>query len=164
MNEKFDQKINKYKFEILMEEVFSASKTCCENLESIIEEVFINKLGYTKNALINSAYVYFDEQRDFSLFHFERIIHQHISYIDSYRRYLINKSDIRSLAKINEIIINIIVKYINLLSSMKYKTQISIDLIEKLNVCVEYIKIDTNYNNKNIPISIYGYNKIKGRK
>lgn len=129
-------------------DVYDAVSSCCNTLRQYNDRVLetMNKRHYRE--VLESPY-YFEQQ-----FHEERIIHNHISYLEAYRKYVHEtKLDDNVKSKINAYIISMIKRYLDLL---KYDfnaglranrdwffTLNSKNLYNELNVCIEHIERET---------------------
>lgn len=125
---KFDNKT--YIFQKIIESEFEEVKECWEKLYAFYRVIFEGKNRYQPEEFLNSKYVFYN-MADGSLYssgamyHIERIVHAHVSYLDTYRRFAIavlDKKDDASAEKIqneqksvNKIIIQYIMRYLHLL-------------------------------------------------
>ncbi len=126
-------------------DVYEAVSACFGTLRQYNERVLdaMNKRHYRE--VLESPY-YFEQQ-----FHEERIIHNHIAYLEAYRKYL-HEAPIDDNVKgtINAYIISMIKKYLNLL---KYDFNFGLranrdlffsanskNLYNELNICIEHIE------------------------
>ncbi len=152
-------------FELTLNRVCSAVEKCCDNLDKLQKSVFIERMGMSENEIINSNYVYTNHESNYSSYHAERIIHQHINYIDSYRMYLVNNPD-RSAAdrvEINRKIIPFLQRYLKLLKKYDYFGEKSKTLYEELSDCINYIEKE-DYSICDLPVSRRGYDQLTERK
>ena len=156
-----DIKNRKYPFEGLIDYVFSAVIRSCESITKIINDVFFGKLRYTFEQLLESDYIV--KEKTVPMFHYERIIHQHIGYIDAYRLHLINKEGTQDDEVIifNERLLKHIENYLNLLNQLKkYTTKTSHELFEELTACISYVR-SQGLTPRDISISRDEYTKLK---
>ncbi len=128
----------------IINDVFNGVSKCCNNLEIYNLKVIktLDKKHY--NDILGTSY-YYEKQ-----FHEERIIHNHISYLEAYRNYIINlnlEEQKDETEEVNEFIISIIKKYLELLK-YDYNTGLrryrslffssnSRNLYNELSVCIE---------------------------
>ena len=143
----------KYRFEVIINEVYDAVKECCINLENYNKRVlnFYNVKSYIE--ILDKPFLYD------GMFHEERIIHNHISYIESFRWYLINNVFTDKVNVINEKLIFWIEQYLNLLiyrrdeknEKVFFYSEISEDLFNKLSKKIMEIK-KKDYNDNTIKI------------
>lgn len=153
----YNQKKRRYRFEVIIKEVYEAVKLCCSNLKKYNEKI-LNFYGVKLySEIIDKPFIYD------GMFHEERIIHNHISYIESYRWYLINniftKKD--DIIAVNNKIISRIEDYLELLiykkeeeSGNKYfYSDISEDLYTKLLNKIKKVK-EKEYNDNSVKIVI----------
>jgi hypothetical protein len=143
-NGNFNDKKNKYTFENVLEKVCDVMVNFCKNMNLYVKK-YKETVQYVDDdgILKSNAFAYKNTDKNYSLFHEERYIHQHISYIDSYRMYLINKTHGRykdKVADINERILKILKQYIDLLGKYEYFSPISQNLQKEFNACCKYIE------------------------
>lgn len=159
-----DDMTDKKQFQIvksIISEVYNGVKNCCRTLEIYNTQVLeiSNQQHYSK--IVESPY-YYEKQ-----FHEERIIHNHISYLEAYRNYILKESQSpKLLTEFNSLIINSIKKYLELLKYdpndglKNYRDQFissnSKKLYNELSVCIE--KIETQPSITNIEITRQYYN------
>lgn len=128
----------------ILSEVYRGVKSCCNRVERYNMEV-LQILGKTKYEEIVGTPYFYERQ-----FHEERIIHSHISYLESYREYINEITNDFSISKkANEYIISIIKNYLELLKYDKnggiklfrdtYYSPNSKKLYNELSVCIERI-------------------------
>lgn len=130
-NLQIDPTTKNYKCCDLIDKVCSEVQRCCKSLREFNIKL-CNDNNYldpytTPDIYKDSHYVcmfkrsdYEGNERRFKQFHEERIILTHINYIDAYRLYVLNQSDILSddeKEKINEKLTECIKKYVTLLES-----------------------------------------------
>lgn len=142
----------KYYFELVMEDVFNAVEKCCENLDATEHRAFIASGRYDIYSFLQSYFCYKNPDNANSYFHLERIIHNHIGYIDDYRLYLINYVFTGNVVDINKRIIKIIKKYVALLIKYPYVEEKNRDLIQSFNECIQSIE-DSKYESVTIRIA-----------
>lgn len=158
-NSVFSEKYKNYNFEYIIDRVYQAVVKCCDNLEPINDKIIALQKERNGLSFIESEYIFKNKTDKIGRLHEERIIHRHITYIDNYRRHLVNDIYSDNVASINQIIISYIEKYINLLENPKYGEMSKI-LFEELNVCLKYIKEEKDYLDKDLEISRDGYIKL----
>lgn len=134
---------HQYQFERQIKMVYTSVKRCCDEMGKL-DKTLLDTLGYAEHIeLLNSDYVT-DHK-----FHEERIIHNHISYLDAFRLYLINGPLQRDTVSVNQILVGYISKYLNLLiydkNAQAFYSDNSKLLYEELNKCIDYI-VQRNYN------------------
>ena len=147
-NNLFSNEYKNYEFEYILDRVYKSVETCCEHL------VGFNKimLGIHKDGKLDeSDYIFKNKNEKTGKFHEERIIHRHITYLDNYRKHLINDIYPNNVMEINEKIIKIIEKYIELLNNELFG-DMSKALVVELTFCINYIK-GKKYNDKVTEIS-----------
>lgn len=151
---RFNEQDNMYFFEKIIVDVFNAFNNCCNKLRRFNKLVFRNGI-YDSSELPQ----YFHN----NLFHEERIIHNHISYIDAFRRYIINEEQYKDISKdLNKKLINLIKPYLNLLvyktkDKQKYfYSHTSENIYTKLGECIEKIE-KSNYADITTEISLDYY-------
>lgn len=150
-----------YQFEKIISQVYNAVTKCCKKLNDFTKDIFINKLKYTKESLLKEKYVHHKEDRA-PLFHEERIIHQHIGYIEAYRKYLIVSKHMDCI-QINKRIVPLIENYLSLLKDNSLYGLSSKELYTDLMYCVKYIRDTCKFNNCSDDISRDGAIIIKRR-
>ena len=147
----------------IIEAVFSAVSKCCSALEKYNIKV-IEKLGAKHYSEIVTSPYYYEGQ-----FHEERIILNHIQYLNAYRRYMIDMNGNNNL--LNQYLIKQIRKYLGLLFTEDklgfrsgFITGRSESTFNKLSVCIEEI-VNSNYKNLEIDITSDYYRKhFRGKK
>lgn len=153
----FAGKYNKkdcYNFEIQIKDVLEYVKKCCLELHQVNMELIKNGCLNQYDDLLYTQYV-IDGQ-----FHEERIIHNHITYLDAFRLYLIQGMLNDDIRKVNEKIIGFIEQYLELLKydGKTFYSSNSEKLFNELTVCIKMIK-DKSYNDTEIVISRTYYSK-----
>lgn len=145
--------------------VFTAVQQCLATLEEYNKAVLVklNKKRYSE--IISTSYYYVGQ------FHEERIILNHIQYLNAYRRYMINKAG--NNKAMNQYLVKYINKYLDLLysddkSKKAFRNSFISDKSKKtynrLKVCIEHI-ISSDYENLNIDItSDYYYRNYKDQR
>lgn len=113
-NNKYIANDKQYRFEQIIQKVFKKVANCCHNLLVSEENTFIRSGEYTRYSLLDSPCFYSMNNAKAST-HAERIIHNHIQYLDAYRLYLINGSFSNNVQPINRILIHWIKKYLDLM-------------------------------------------------
>ena len=159
-NSEIDEKGN-YRFESIISEVYKAVAKCCQKLNHFTTEVLINQHGYTLDSLLQSKFVHTKEDRK-PLLHEERIIHQHIGYIDAYRMHLIVTKRLDCIT-INKKIIPLIENYMSLLKNNNLYGDVSKELYKDFELCIKYIRDKCNYDNAVDSISRDGATVIRKR-
>lgn len=133
----------------IITDVYIAVKQCCSNLKEYNKRVLSTQRQNHYSEIVNSSF-YFEQK-----FHEERIIHNHISYLEAYRHYILSCAIENSRKnEINKFLLEIIKKYLNLL---KYDPNEGIPLnrdlfysdnskllFNELNVCIEKIEKHPN--------------------
>ncbi len=139
----------KYEFEITCEAVLEAVEKCCKKLAAFNQKVMdaknIDLQKYLKEPIIKKT------ERNNPQLHEERVIFCHIYHLESYRNYIINTYMNDKLAEdranINERIVNIILKYIDLYGKYIISTQRQ-GVIKTLSDKIETIKESKYYDFK----------------
>ena len=160
-NLKKDKK-GRYRFETIISEVLSAVTKCCNRLNSFTKNFLIEKQGFTMESLLQSKLVHRREDRS-PLLHEERVIHQHIGYIEAYRKHLIVTCGLDCI-DINSRMIPYIEGYLDLLKDNDLYGETSAELYGDLIECVEYIRDDCKYDNDTDSISRDGAKIIRRKK
>ena len=160
-NLKKDKK-GRYRFETIISEVLSAVTKCCNRLNSFTKYFLIEKQGFTMESLLQSKLVHRREDRS-PLLHEERVIHQHIGYIEAYRKHLIVTCGLDCI-DINSRMIPYIEGYLDLLKDNDLYGETSAELYGDLIECVEYIRDDCKYDNDTDSISRDGAKIIRRKK
>lgn len=154
---KHTQRKDGYVFERLIEDVIEYVQKCCLELHQVNLEIIKNTNLKKYNDLIYTQYV-IDEQ-----FHEERIIHNHITYLDAFRLYLIQGSLKNDTVNVNQILIGYIERYLDMLKydNVSFYSANSEKLFIELNECIKLIK-DRGYNDAEVVISrTYYSRKVK---
>lgn len=157
-NLKKDEK-GKYRFEIIISDVLNAVKKCCEKLNRFTRDFLIGQQGFTLESLLQSKLVHKKEERS-PLLHEERVIHQHIGYIEAYRKHLIITDKLESTI-VNRKIIPYIEEYLNLLKDNDLYGETSKELYNDLSLCVSYIRDTCKFRNETDGISREGAKAIR---
>lgn len=130
----------------IIADVFHSVEQCCSTLEEYNREVLKTRSQFHYDEVIESPY-YYEAQ-----FHEERVIHNHISYLEAYRNYLqrTNRESVR-MWKMNTFLIDTIKSYLNLLKYdlntgvREYRSLFYSDnsrkLYNELMVCVEEVEM-----------------------
>lgn len=147
-----------YVFEKIIKVVFKEVKLCWDKLKKFYIVVFQQKCKYTNASFLSSKFVYRNQRDDYTpvtpLFHIERIVHFHISYIDAFRRYafyILDHSDnnyddiVAEKQEINKRLIKYIIDYISLVDDQEISSKASMNLISNYKKCIEKIKKSHNY-------------------
>lgn len=161
----------------IIEDVYLSVKQCCNTLEEYNWEVLKSRNQSHYEAIVESPY-YYEAQ-----FHEERVIHNHISYLEAYRNYLRStNNESVNMWKMNSFLIGMIKKYLNLL---KYNLNTGIreyrnlfysenskKLYNELMVCIEeieashildnQIEITRKYYISNFDKKLCSYFRVKG--
>jgi energy-coupling factor transporter ATP-binding protein EcfA2 len=177
----YNKKNDKYKFERIIEEVFEHVKQCCWHLHISEEKILAKSECLVRQDMLN-------EKRFFvnGATHGERIIHQHIEYLEAYRIYLINGPFKDNIARINERMLNMICKYLELMKPCKenclkvkcfddcacsaraekkdgsisgHFSRNSVKLYDELMACVQLIE-NKNYDDNTTEITRSYYNRL----
>lgn len=143
----------KYLFEYQINSVYVNVKKCCQELKKMNEMIMVENGFDTYEDILDSCYIKGHQ------FHEERIIHNHISYLDAFRIYLIRKHFFHKVEEINKILCSFIKKYVELL---KYENDLFYSansklLYKELNACISYIE-KRQYNDRKTIISRDYYN------
>jgi len=109
-NIEYIQADNKYKFEKIIEEVYNCVKRCCLHLHISEEKILANSEHLERKNMLEEKRLFVEGKT-----HGERIIHQHIGYLDAYRLYLINGPFKNNVVEINKRMIILIRKYLELM-------------------------------------------------
>lgn len=158
-NSTFSDENKTYQFEYVIERVYKSVENCCEHLVGF--NMILSEM-HADGVLEESEYIFKNKGEKEGKFHEERIIHRHITYLDNYRRHLINDVYPNKVIDINEKIIKVIKKYIQLLDNSLFG-EMSKSLIVELMYCVEYIE-GKNYDDKTTEISRDAYKMLMGEK
>ncbi|MCI9541032.1 MAG: hypothetical protein HFG39_08215 [Lachnospiraceae bacterium] len=151
-NSIFCNKHKKYNFEYIIEQVYKSVEKCCKNL--IVFNEILLKVEKDRE-LQESEYIFKNKNERKGKLHEERIIHRHITYLDNYRKHLIQDVYPDRVADINIRIIAQIKNYICLLDN-KLFGDISKALVIELPYCIKYIK-DKDYKDQCTEISRDSY-------
>jgi hypothetical protein len=130
----------------IIEDVYAAVEQCCGTLEEYNQNVLKSRNQSHYKAIIKSPY-YYEAQ-----FHEERVIHNHISYLEAYRNYLLHMNgESTNMWKMNTFLIEMIKKYLNLLKYdlntgiREYRNLFYSDnsrkLYNELMVCIEKVEM-----------------------
>lgn len=126
----FDKTTKKYKFINIIDTVYNEVKQCCDSLRTFnINLCTANNYPnpYDDSGLYKQSHYIcqfkrknydFEDERRFKKFHEDRMINSHIVYIDKFRLYILNHTNVISDDKkteINKEIIECIKNYVNLL-------------------------------------------------
>ncbi len=153
----------------IISDVYEAVEKCTTTLEQYNLNVIEKKEVERYEDVLDSPY-YYEQQ-----FHEERIIHSHISYLESYREWLfyLDITDER-LTEANSFLLNMIKKYLDLLKydiNNGYKTYRELfftsnskKLYNELNVCIEEIEKCTVLRNNIAVTRDYYRTHFKGKK
>ena len=125
-----------YKFQKQIRQVLSSVKNCCNELK-LLNNNLLDHLGYDSYTDIINDQIYVKSKK----FHEERIIHNHISYLDAYRLYLINGPLKNKVVEINCIVIDFINQYLELLKldEKNFYSENSRNLYMELTSCISVI-------------------------
>lgn len=148
-----------YRFENVIEGVLKAVKECCQRIKEFDTQFLLPKFPPENRyaRFLGSEYVYKERRKKkiTAMFHGERIIHAHISYLDAYRLYLINNSYLNAdeRADINKLLTGYIEQYIKIFidKNLIYSDQ-TVRMMDKYVKCVENVKAD--YYNFSIFINV----------
>ncbi len=164
LNDNLKTNINrKYYFEVVIEQVFDSVKKCYQRLVNFDNEIMKKKNFTSFQQYCHSKYVFRKEDGN-DIVHKEKLIFNHIGYINSFRLYLLSKKNIDQEEKclINKILVQYIDKYLSLgeddaLSSTQ---SVSKEVYESLRKQIKYIK-ESNYNDFETKIETIYY--FRGR-
>jgi hypothetical protein len=160
----YKKESGKYGFERIIEAVYKEVEKCCNNLKEY-NTLLCSIKDFPDPYESNSDYQQSDyicqikkkNRRPFRQYHEEGLISTHIGYIDRYRLFLLNISDICEHEKdnVNRILVNYITKYVKLLdSSILISPRTKITLIP---LYYEKIKeVENNINNYKLSINTEG--------
>lgn len=137
----------------IVKDVFAAVNRCVNSLEDYNGKVMEIRNADHYESIVTSPY-YYEKQ-----FHEERIIHNHITYLDEYRNFLIHiHPDAEQLREINDFLVEMIEKYLNLLKydlNTGYRgyrrlffSDNSARLYNELMVCIEKIRDSSDIRNE----------------
>lgn len=152
--ESYKREGKKYYFENQISEVFNHVKACCTELK-LVNSKIMESSGFSNYSDIITNGIFVKDKK----FHEERIIHNHISYLDAYRLYLINGPLKTNVQIVNKILIKYIKDYLNLLmyDENVFYSENSQKLYKQLNACIQVIS-KKRYNDKTVVISRDYYN------
>lgn len=136
----------------IIEDVYASVEQCCGTLDKYNRKVLKSRNQSHYRSVVESPY-YYEAQ-----FHEERIIHNHISYLEAYRNYIRRTNEeSANMWNMNTFLIGMIKQYLNLL---KYDLNTGIreyrdlfysvnsqKLYNELMVCVEEVEISPILNN-----------------
>ncbi|MDR2532391.1 MAG: hypothetical protein LBC82_06075 [Oscillospiraceae bacterium] len=109
-----------FKFEELLNSVYESFEDGLQKL-SKIEDIMFSRMGLEKEQIHESEIIYhFPGEKNSSMFHLERALHRIITYISSYRTWLIKckaKNDFNQAKIYNQKITPILKKYVSLLKT-----------------------------------------------
>lgn len=146
-----------YIFEKIIKSVLKDVKICWSKLKKFYVTIFQNQCKYRISDFLGSKFVYHGRNDDYSLstplFHIERVVHSHISYLDAFRRYAFYLIDINNNVEkekleekkiINERLTKYIEDYIAILDNPKDNDKIISPmcktLISNYKKCINKIK------------------------
>ena len=129
-------KNGKYLFQNQVQQVLQKVKDCCNELK-LVNSKLLEYLELEDYADIIDEQIYVKDKK----FHEERIIHNHISYLDAFRLYLINGPLKEKVCDINKIIIGYIKEYLELLKYEEnlFYSENSERLYKELTGCIKAI-------------------------
>lgn len=142
-----------YIFEKIINIVWKEVEECWNKLMKFYIEIFVGKCKYDVNSFLGSKFVYHNNRDEYikrPLFHIERIVHAHISYLDAFRMYVFSVLDkrkeesdniVQEKRDINRKLINSIKRYISLVSEGEnvIASPSSLNLIANYNRCITKI-------------------------
>lgn len=161
----------------IIEDVYAAVERCSNTLENYNQQVLKSRNQSHYETIVESPY-YYESQ-----FHEERVIHNHITYLEAYRNYLRSINEESSdMWKMNSFLIGMIKKYLNLLmynlntGIRQYRNLFYSDnskkLYNELMVCIEEIdashvldngiEITRKYYMMNFEKKLCSYFRMKG--
>ncbi len=146
-SQSYNKNKGKYNFEKQIEEVKNHVKDCCNELHEV-NKMLMDDLGYDKmEDILESQYV------KYAQFHEERIIHNHITYLDAYRLYLLSNPLKDDVIGVNKCLIGHIKDYLDFLkNNNEFYSQNSESLYKELSTCIKEIE-KKEYNDTEIKIS-----------
>lgn len=159
-NEKYNIQKQKYPFEIMIETVLNKVKVCCNNLNIFKQEKFQNQ---SREEFLKDDYVYHNEKNrandkeNLGATHAERLLHQHIQYIDAYRLTLIKGTMKDNVKDINKRLLKLIDEYLELMNPEHGKngyfySDNNYNLYYQLKACSDLLK-DKDYDSNSIEIN-----------
>ena len=155
--------------QIIITDVFGAVRKCIAKLESYNRKVMRIRGEVHYDNIIDTDY-YYERQ-----FHEERIIHNHISYLEAYRNFII-KTNIseNKLLEANKFLLDRIKMYLDLLKYDKnngikkyrglFYSNNSKNLFNQLNVCIEEIEKNPHIRNNMAVTRDYYRMNYQGKK
>lgn len=141
----YTKRKNAYPFQKQIEQVIENVANCCVELKKVNLEL-MKHLGYNdQEDLLDTQYVKNNS------FHEERIIHNHITYLDAFRQFLITGPLKDDVINVNTCLIKYIKNYLELLktSEDQFYSQNSEALYDELYTCIgeiekkQYLDTDT---------------------
>ena len=135
--------------ENVLEGVYGEVEKCVKKVYKFYKFIFEEKNHYDEESFLGSKYAWHKIQDESakvsSMFHAERIIHSHINYLNSFRKFafysLGDKTEEKRL--FNRLIIKYIKKYIKMFekeSHMALKSSMSNVLVQQYNKCIKKIE------------------------
>ena len=143
----------------VIDSVFNAVSKCWDALE-IYNRRVISKLQLNNYSSVVATSYYYESE-----FHEERIVYNHVQYLNAYRRYMINKYG--NNYSMNRFLVQYIKKYLDLLHTEDLQkkdfrgvfiTEHSADIYNRLSICIEKIEAQ-KYENLDIDITSDCYYK-----
>lgn len=155
-----DPNTHQYKFQIIISKVYQAVQKCCERLKKADAFICENK-GWTLNQLYTSNLVFKDPERGTKQFHGERLVFNHIGYINIYRQYLLSLRGVDVNVKIawNRILVDFISDYLKIYETDGCsKSTLNIEVAKGLRRQIKRI-VDSNYADFDTMIETEAYNR-----
>lgn len=154
-----DPNTQQYRFQTMIFKVYQAVLSCCERLKRA-DEAICKQRGWTLNQFYTSEFVFKDPERGTKQFHGERLVFNHIGYINIYRQYLLSL-DVNTDTKItwNRILVNFINDYLKIYeNNLCSKSYLNADVAKSLRTQINKI-IDSNYEDFTTLIETEAYNQ-----
>ena len=152
---------NAFVFEHIIEAVYGAVRKCCERLHNFIENSVLPE--YKKiERILETPFVYRAIVRPYEggerqepesrkkVFHGERLLHTHITYLDQFRIYAIHTCPAELVKVINEKVVSMIESYIALATDFPNVCS-NKEIFEEMRPGIQMIK-DSGYIERNIRI------------
>ncbi len=158
-NLEFDAFTSQYRFQTIINRVYRAVLECCNRLKTADESICQIK-GWTLDDFYSSDLVFSDPKRNTRQFHGERLIFNHIGYINIYRQYLLSM-DAEHPKKVewNRILVDFISDYLGIYERGDCtKSSLNVRVAKILREQIDKIK-ETDYHDFETPIETEDYKK-----
>jgi len=154
-----DPNTHQYKFQTIIFKVYQAVLNCCERLKKADEDI-CKKRGWTLNQFYTSEFVFKDPERGTKQFHGERLVFNHIGYINIYRQYLLTLNvDMDTKTVWNKILVSFISDYLQIYENdVCSKSYLNTEVAKSLRTQVNKI-VDSNYADFTTLIETEDYNQ-----